>query len=176
MKNINNLFSALYKDTKITYNGPVNDCAFIFAERNIEQIRKEYPKAGRQLYKIFIELFQNILLYSYEKYQFSEKKTIGCGAINILETKNSFKITTSNPAKTEQINKINKYCNYINSIARKELRKLKVKKRQTADSLKDNAGIGLIQIILNSSNPINVDMQPVTNELGFLSLTATINK
>ena len=176
MKDINNILTNLYNNSKTSYYGPINDSTFIFIEKKIKKIKKEYPKTGKRLSKIFIELFQNILLYSFDKYIFSEQKEIGCGAIVITETENNFKITTSNLTQTKQIDFVTTECEHINSLNRNDLRKLKIEKRKSASFLNDNAGIGLIQILLNSYNPINFDVQSLSNELGFLSLTATVQK
>ena len=183
MNEINNKFielyselNNLYKNVKIFYYGPINDNIFLTIEKQIREIKEKYPRTGKKLQKIYIELFQNLLQYSLEKQLALNKKEIAYGSLIITETENQYKLITANHAEIEKIETLVQKCNYINSLDRKSLRQYKIKQRTSAETTTDNANIGLIQVILTTSNPICVNVQEINNKISFLSLTATINK
>lgn len=73
-------------DVLISYKGPVTDIILSEISRDIRNKFARTPQVSKKLFAIFIELAQNILYYSSEKINFSDRHdSVG----TILVTRNS---------------------------------------------------------------------------------------
>jgi hypothetical protein len=113
------------------------------------------PLLLQRIFKIFIELTQNVSYYSAENVEIKEGVFCGVGWVTLQEFGDSYYITTGNPIKTEHGPKLEQYCREINSLGEEALRTLKRKTRAQAMLRDINAHIGLIQTGLISGSKLD---------------------
>jgi hypothetical protein len=161
----------------MSYNGP-------FSMRIISNMGKYLTDnviavelAKIRLYKVFIELTQNVALYSADRHQQLNGSPLGIGSVIIQNHTNSFRCTTINEIAEEHQNILITYCNSINTSTIQDLKVKKEKLRKESTYEDSGAHIGLIMVSLYSGNPVEVDVitNPDTNKKYF-SITAIINK
>jgi len=170
----------------VSYKGPVTDVIMAEISRDIRNKFSENPKVGRRLFAIFMELAQNILYYSAEKVQFGERND-SVGVILITKDtkkeveeeeqkrKLKYRFSCGNLVNTTYVDELIESCEMINSMNRDELREYKREKRsQPQGERSKGAGIGLIQVALNSENPLVVEFRKVDDKFSFFSLSVDI--
>ncbi len=162
-------------DVLISYKGPVSDTILAEISRDIRDKFSENPKASKKLFSIFVELAQNILYYSSEKVQFSNRND-SIGTILITKTSKHLTFSCGNLVENKYINDLVEGCEKINSLDREELREYKRETRSAPQKERSKgAGIGLIQVALTSGNPLGVEARQVDEKYSFFSLSVKIN-
>ncbi len=175
--NIVDYYHNIAENIHISYKGPIDERILQVIGYYIEELSSKYPKAGKKIFKIFIELAQNISYYSAERNIFNKgKKEIGVGMLVIAESTDSYTFITGNLVNNDDIFAIIEKSEIINSLERDELRKYKREQRNLPHSKKGGANIGLIQVALTSSNPLNIEINPMDDERSFLSIAVKIDK
>ena len=164
------------KNSEVAYQGPIENNIFLAIDKYSKLLKEKYPDASRKLYKIFIELTQNIVYYSAEKFVSANNVKIGCGAIYIYNTKAHIVLTTANPVYNTEIDVLTEKIDYINSLDRTALREYKRKQRRKPSSIKGNANIGLIQTTLTAANPLKFETHRIDDNDTFFILNVYINK
>lgn len=135
---------------------------------------KEY--LVRKIYAIFIELAQNIQNHSSEK-DTVDQTTEGEGIIIIRENDNCYVIESGNLLENEKVEKLTDYIQCLNQLDDSELRKLYKKKlREARNEGQRGAGIGLIEMIRKSGNPLEYEMKVFNDKDKFFILTVTVDK
>ena len=115
----NDFYEALEQrinESKVAYRGPIENNIFLAIDQYSKAINNTYPDASRKLYKIFIELTQNIVYYSSEVFISPNDAKIGRGAIYIYETADHIKMVTANPVQQQEIEPLLEKCAFINSL------------------------------------------------------------
>ena len=130
----------------------------------------------QHVFKVFIELSQNVSYYSYRTLELKEGVLCGIGWVSIQETDTTYRITTGNPIRPEHGPKLENYCKEINGLDEEALKTLKRKTRAQAMMRDTNAQIGLIQIGLLSGSKLDFDITAVNEHESFFRISATINK
>jgi len=120
-------------------------------------------KALQKIFKIFIELAQNVSYYSDDTREVTTGMRCGAGWVSVQEHNDYYQVSTGNTIKPEDGPTLIRYCQEINAMAEEELRKLKREIRSEAMVRDTGAHIGLIQICLLSGNKLDF---VVTNEPG----------
>ncbi len=177
--NLTNLYEHLNfvnKNVKISYKGPVDDRILALIGNYIEAILGKYPKASRKLFRIFIELAQNISYYSAEKIDLGESKEIGLGTLLISEYDDNFTFITGNSVYNDNIIPLIEKCEFINSLDRESLREYKRAQRKMPQGTLGNAHIGLIQVALTSAHPLDLEVSPVDDNISYFSIAVKIDK
>ncbi len=162
-------------DVKLYYKGPVDSRILSLVGDYINTLQAKNRNSSRKLFKIFLELAQNISDYSDEIIEIGEKK-IGGGIIKITETESNIYLSTGNTVKKENVSDLVDKCAYINSLDRESLRKYKRYERSKASKPSGNAGIGLIQVALTSENPLDVEIYSINETKVHFSIIVTIDK
>lgn len=161
----------------ISYRGPIDEKILQAIGYYIEGVLSRHPKAGKKIFKIFIELAQNISYYSAEKSIFmKEAKEIGSGMVLIGESKDSYTFVTGNLVKNDDIYAIIEKCEIINSLDREGLREYKRKQRNLPHGHKGGANIGLIQVALTSAQPLDIEVTPIDDDHSFFSIAVKVDK
>jgi len=111
-------------------------------------------KTVQKLFKIFMELTQNVSYYSSEIVEVKSGVSCGSGWVAVQNFNDYFKITTGNLIKPEHGPKLVSYCEEINSFDEIQLRKLKRDIRSQALERDTGAQIGLIQTSIISGNKL----------------------
>ncbi len=167
---------SLDKNTPLSYKGPIDDQILQAFGIYIEGLLKDSPKAGRKVFKIFIELAQNISYYSAETSILPNNKEIGTGMVLIIDSSDYYTFMTGNLVKTDDIVSIIEKSEIINSLNREELREYKREQRKLPPGQKGGAHIGLITVALTSAHPLDIEVNPVDDDHSFFSIAVKIDK
>jgi hypothetical protein len=127
----------------------------------------------KRVYIIMVELLENISDHAIE---YSEEYRDLKEGIFILGRKdNTYLISTGNKVKNEDVASIKEYIESLNQLSYSELRRLYVrnlKKSKSIDS--DFDGLGLIDIVSESSDAISFDFKKLDDNFTFFSISVQI--
>jgi hypothetical protein len=136
------------------------------------------PNIVKRLFSVFIEMAQNIAIYSAERVFLNDQYgDVGAGIIVVTEEDMNYTITSGNLVKKTSIPKIIEHCQRINRMDRRELRQLyKEQIKSVRKQGKKGAGLGLIDIARKSGNPIRYSVTHVDDSNSFMVLSVKIQK
>jgi hypothetical protein len=160
-------------ETQLFYRGVFNSKVLSVLGKYILQVIDNGSFASERLFKIFMELCQNISFYSAEKSKVERKE--GIGIVYISYTNNQYHIHTGNIISNSDLDKISDKLKLIDSLDHQGLRELKRQMRHLARGEKGTANVGLIQVAITSEYPLMYNFNRVNDENSFYSITATIN-
>ncbi|HOK50983.1 MAG TPA: SiaB family protein kinase [Bacteroidales bacterium] len=153
--------NALSNKIVFSYEGPFNMRIISSLGKYLAEYLDASFETRMSLYRVFIEISQNVALYSEDRVKQELDTTVGVGKVVIETDGKSFRCTTTNRIRPEHASVLTNYCQQINEATTNDLIKLKEKLRRES-SIKDNgAHIGLISIRLFSKNLLEVS---ITNE------------
>jgi hypothetical protein len=160
----------------LLYQGTLTVNLISILSNHIRLLLNHDFKALQKIFKIFIELCQNVSYYSAESFEVNTGVFCGIGWVSVQDLDDSYQITTGNVIRPEDADTLTRYCQEINSLSEEELRKLKREIRSEALAKETGAHIGLIQtsIISGSHLEFLIDAEDVTKPV--FILTAKINK
>lgn len=167
-----------YKHNILSYHGPLNIDFISFSANYIRDIIQADPKVVKKIFKVYIELVQNVSYYSahVRENAKSPDSRRGIGWYYIDELADHYLISTGNLIAKSHGPILEKNCEEINSLNETELRDLKRKTRSQA-SVKDiGAHIGLIHTGLISGSPLDVKITPVDDDHSFFRIKVIIDK
>jgi hypothetical protein len=160
----------------ICYHGTINIDLISFTSNFMKQQMNTTNVIIGKIYKVFIELTQNVSYYSADQNDISRAFGSGKGWFKIDEDVDSFVITTGNKILKEHGNILIKNSSEINTLNEEDLRELKRKTRSQAGIKDIGAHIGLIQTGLITSNHINVKVEAIDNTYSYFTISAKVNK
>ncbi len=156
----------------------------VFSHQYLLDINEKFEKdlisfVEHKVFKLFFfcvnEMIQNVGFYSAEKRLMEDSKEFGYGSIKVILTENTFEILTTNLISEEQQDKITEKINKLNSLNADELKGLyKEKLRSDQEFDSKGGGIGFIEIIRKTKNPIAINFEK-TNNLIKLNMKVVIN-
>jgi len=164
------------KDIQISYKGPFDEQVLSVISKYIGVILAKDPVASKKLLKVFIELAQNIAYYSAEKSTLTSDKKSGIGTLVIGEFENSYLFVSGNAVRNDDVIPIIEKCEKINSLDHDSLREYKREQRNLPQGEKGSAHIGLIQVALVSSNPLNFEVTPIDEDHSYFSIAVQVDK
>lgn len=165
-----------FENNILYYHGIVNIDLISFISNYMKQQIISTNSVHLKIYKVFIELTQNVSYYSADQQDSNRKFGSGKGWFSVDESNDSFIITTGNKILKEHGNILIKNSNEINLLNEEELRNLKRKTRSKAPIKDIGAHIGLIQTGLITSNKIDVKIDPFDDKYSFFTISAKVNK
>ncbi len=172
--NLLDYHNILEHEVMLSYKGSFHANILAILGKYVESFIMSSPNVSRKAFKIFIELAQNIAYYSAERTR--EEKSTGIGTIAIGESEEYYTFATGNLVKNLDIISIIERIEIINSLDRESLRKYKIDQRRvTAGEIK-GSHIGLIQVALTSSQPLDIEVIPVDTDHSFFTISVKINK
>ena len=130
----------------------------------------------QRIFKVFIELSQNVSYYSNEMVEIKPGVSCGAGWISVQGLDDCYRVTTGNLIKPEHGPKLEKYCQEINAMDDESLKILKRRTRAEAMLRDTNAQIGLIQTGLISGNKLDFEVSTDETQLSFFRISAIIGK
>lgn len=130
----------------------------------------------QRVFRIFVEISQNVSYYSEETMQVKEGMPSGVGWVTIQEFSDYYSVTTGNIIKPEHAPKLEKYCSEINSLDGEELRTLKRKIRSEAMIRETGAQVGLIQTSILSGSKLDFILSDTKSEGAYFILSTKIIK
>jgi len=167
----------LHQNILLSYKGPIDERIMAVLGDNIDFVLGGTTKPRQKLFKIFMELAQNVWLYSAEKNKLSHDKSMGIGTLVIGEFQNYYTFVTGNLVSNIDILPVIEKCEVINSLDRDSLREYKREQRRIAvNDNKATGNIGLIQVALTAEGPLDIELTPVDDEISFFSIAVKIEK
>jgi len=133
-------------------------------------------KGLQKIFKIFVELSQNVSSYSDEKREVNNDVFCGVGWVSVQETDTHYRVSTGNVIKPGDGPKLIRYCQDINSLSEENLKKLKREIRSEAMVRDIGAHIGLIHTCLLSGNKLDYIVAEEPGSRLSFTLTTRINK
>jgi len=175
--NISEDFFEYFKedDIHVCYSGPFESVILSVLVNNIENNIIANSVIVKKLYKIFIELTQNIALYSSERINFANG-SVGFGSVMLREADDYFVIISGNITNKIEAELIMERCNTINKLSREELREFKRKQRKSVSTKTSSGNIGLIQVALTADNMLDFKIVKLNDEEYFYLVAVKINK
>ena len=178
---IENGYNELFKDTLdfynskilVAYQGVFERQLLSAMAKNLESSVKD-AALSKRLFRIFIEIAQNIAFYSAEKMQF-ENKASGAGILVMKGESDSITIAGGNLIKNININDLSNNCNRINSLNHDALREYKRNELEQRISEGKSSHLGFIQIAILSNNQIKIDIKKIDQEFSFIIISSKID-
>lgn len=164
------------KNNIICYHGTINIDLISFASNYMKQHINTNCNVINKLYKVFIELTQNVSYYSADQQDSSRTFGSGKGWFKIDENDESFIISTGNKILKEHGHILIRNSEEINSMNEENLRDLKRKTRSQAGIRDIGAHIGLIQTGLITSNTLSVKVKEIDQKYSYFIISAKVNK
>ncbi len=159
---------------------PVNGSEVVFAFNGVlsqdlivslgETVRGELSyhcsqQIVNRIFAVFIEITQNILHYSAEKFKNEDGSEFGVGNIVLLKSKNNYEIISKNMVGKKQKELLSEKCRLINKMTKDELKQLYViRRRLKTEEGSKGAGLGLIDIVRKTNAPMEFDFIPLEND------------
>lgn len=166
--------SSMSDDILLSFKGPFDKKVLAVIGNTIQQFTKGHSDVGKRLFKIFIELAQNISFYSGERSAFDA--SIGVGSLLIREDEEHYYLHTGNLIKKLDAEPLLEKCEIINSLDRKGLRDFKREQRNLPRGERGTANVGLIQIALTSENPLRFRITSVNDDFSFFAIRVKVLK
>lgn len=133
-------------------------------------------RVTRKVFAIFIELAQNIYHYSDERSIFNGSST-GCGIIVIRDREDHFMVMSGNLVENSKVQWIVDHCNHLNQLDKEHLKKCyRERLKKPRETYKIGGGVGLIDVIRKSGNPIDLKINSIDDQYSFLIFSIKINK
>lgn len=159
------------------YDGPFNMQVISTLAKSLLENSTAPEPAKMKLYRVFIELTQNLAQYSYQQVMLVNGETAGKGKVIITDEEQHFTCTTINKVRQEHCSILEKNCHDINNSSVKQLKEKKRSLRKMSDFNDTGAHIGLIMISLYSGNPLKYEiLYDDTCAEYYFRITATIQK
>jgi hypothetical protein len=162
--------------TILSYKGPFYIELISVFGTNIRRLDDSFINARKKLFKIFIELSQNVSNYSEDFHMVNNIQRIGVGELNVLENSEKYFFSTKNQVKSSDAEILAERCKLINASEYTKLRDLKREQRLNSPGEKFGARIGLIQAVMLSKNTLDYDVENINNDFSFFTLTVKIDK
>jgi hypothetical protein len=164
------------KEVIVSYKGPFDKNAMNLIGNHIRGIISMNPRASKKVFKVFIELAQNISQYSSEKNIIGDYVGAGVGSLVIVEYPEFLQIVTGNLISNDNLGPVIDKCELINTLDKEGLRNLKREQLKQTDSNRNGADIGLIQLAITSANPLDIEITPIDDKYSFFTIRVKINK
>jgi len=158
----------------LSYKGPWDEHMLFSIGNYIKLFTKDRPTASKKIFKVFMELAQNVCLHSAEYNKLEKSKRSGIGTMVISESGGYYYFYSGNVVSNVDIFPIIDKCEVINALDRKELREFKRKQRNLPFGEAGGGNIGLIQVALTSEYPLKIKLTPINDENSFFSICVKI--
>ncbi len=174
LDNVKKLHLILKKENiLINFNGGFNQENLI----NLLSIIKDQGRSkskSRKLYKLIVELIQNIIKHGYKP---NPDVNFTPGIFFLSEKKDCFYLITANFIKNEIVDKLKSKLDYINNLNMKELSKFYNEVLLNFDEYDSKrTGLGFIDMKLKSNNNINYYFENKDDKKSNLVLQITLKK
>jgi hypothetical protein len=159
-----------------SYQGTVDIAVLTFFGKYIKLLLSSDPGLSTKVYKIFIELAQNISYYSAEVKTDDPHNGKGVGKFKLLEYPEKYTLVAENLVHKTDGLKLNDKCSEINELSFEELRMLKRVKRRELVQIDTGAHIGLIHVGLLAESKIEYEVKDIDTNYSFFSISIDIEK
>jgi hypothetical protein len=165
----------------ICYKGPFLSRVLALIGEKITLLINDDPLVSKKVFSIFLEMAQNVAYYSEDRSTRNNipdpDKTIGKGTFLITETDSHYTISSANLIKKSWEQEILDKCALVNSLDVEGLRKLK-RELRSQPKKQDHVGgnIGLVDIALKASAPLQVDITHVNELHSYFVISIQVGK
>jgi len=120
-------------------------------------------KLINRVFAVFIEIAQNVMHYSDEKFNYGNK-SYGKGQLILMKNPEGYEVVASNRVNSNQKKILSEKSHLINTLNQEELKELylKTRRQKKIDSLK-GAGLGFIDIARRSGLPLQVEFEDIND-------------
>lgn len=160
----------------ISYKGPFDKYIIAKLGGKIKMLEDLKTKEGKKIFKIFIELAQNVSFYSAENSKLGEDKNTGVGSLLIGENPDHYIFATGNSVSEKDKTILEEKCKIINSLNREDLRKFKREQRTLLPGTKGGAHIGLVMVALITGRELEVEFVKINEKYYYFTITVSIEK
>ncbi len=142
------------------------------AERNMDSLGEE-SNIKRKVFNVMVECLQNIVKHSDEVEEDIDQPS---AIFMIGKNDNNYIITTGNPIKNENVDKVKGRLDKINGLDKDGLKQLyKEIIKGTEISEKGGAGLGFVDMARKSGNSLDYAFEQMNEKYSFFSLKSTIS-
>ncbi len=170
------LYKILSENILISYRGPLDKRVLNLLGENVKNLLHDKPKIAKKIFKIFVELAQNIALYSAEKQRAFDNEMQGAGIILVKDLGEAYEFIAGNYINNDDLQRFLDKSNRINSFEKEDLRKFKREQLMLPDGESGGANIGLVQAVLLSDHPLQVHVEAFNDDMSFLVIGVNISK
>ena len=164
------------KNILMAYNGPFDSQVLSMFGQNIQHSISEDQKLNKTIFKVFIELAQNVSYYSDEKEQTQKGENAGIGTFIIQSFDDHYLFILGNPINEMHKSILEDKCSKINSFDRDALRSYKRELRNLPAGERGTGNIGLVQAALLSRNSLDYTFIDINEKKSFYIIAVKINK
>jgi len=175
-ENAYQMYTDVLDTTIISYNGPFDAQVLSVIAENIEYSLSNNPRVSKKIFKIFIELAQNISYYSAERLKNEEGNFFGVGILILREFEDHYSFSTGNMIDNKSVLPVLQKCETINILDREKLRQYKRKLRNMPSGVPGGGNIGLVQVALTADHPLEYNVIALDDEKSFYILNVRVNK
>jgi len=159
------------------YEGPFFIDLLTMMGNYLKLYTNNYPVTQKKLFKIYVELAQNVANYAEETFLLqNENRRIGMGELYLSDKESHYRFTTKNVVKTRDAKILSQRCEIINNSNYEQLRELKRELRQTSPGVKYGARIGLVHAKLLSKNNLEYTTIAKDRHFSIFKITAKVDK
>jgi hypothetical protein len=170
------LYKILSENILISYRGPLDKKVLNLLGTNVKGLLNDKPIIAKKIFKIFVELAQNIALYSAEQQPGFDNELQGVGIILVKDLGSDYEFIAGNYIKNIDLHRFIEKSNHINAMHKEELRKFKREQLLLPDGESGGANIGLVQAVLLSDKPLQIHAEPYNEDSSFLVIGVKISK
>lgn len=156
------------EEVHLAYQGAFDSHTLASLSHYVRAASKKFQQVQRRVFFIFMELAQNIAMYSAE--QEKPDKQSGKGIMMLRTNGSEYIIHSGNSIDLPECQALKNKLDYINSLDREALRRYKRQERAKSRGDKGNAHIGLIEIALSTSVPLAIQFTPIDDQQAFYEL------
>jgi len=171
-----NIKTEYQENSLLLYQGTLTVNLISILGNHLRLLINQDFKALQKIFKIFIELSQNVSYYSAETLEVNNGVYCGAGWVSVQDRGDHYRVTTGNRIKMADGPILIRYCEEINALTEDELRKLKREIRSEALVRDTGAHIGLIQTSILSGNKLDFTVTGDSSSIPVFTLSAKINK
>ncbi|MCP4312366.1 MAG: hypothetical protein GY790_13970 [Bacteroidetes bacterium] len=136
----------------------------------------EDDQVMRRVYHVMVESLQNINRHA-ESYEYRGHPYPGMGLVLVAKNKQRFQVTTGNIVETAHVDEISMFLGKLNNMDSDALDDLyKTQLREGIMSPSGGAGLGFIDILRKTGNPLDYSFVKIDEETSFFIFTSTIKR
>jgi len=162
----------------LVYEGEINqEITNVFSEMAEAGLGEDTHETTRKrVYHVMVECLQNICKHADDK-EYNEDIGRGKGILMVGNGPDHYSITTGNTISNKNIAGLSKMLDGINALSPDEIKqKYKEMIREARLSDKGGAGLGFIDMVKRTGNPIEYLVHPINDEKSFLVIVSRVNR
>lgn len=144
------------------------------AEAKLDE--KEHELTKRRVYHVMVECLQNICKHADDK-EYSSNKDLGKGILLVGNNQSQYMVTTGNLIENHHIGTLVDTLDRVNALNPQEIKdQYKKALLNSRISDKGGAGLGFIDMIKKTGNPIQYLIKNINDEVSFLLITSRVDR